>query len=162
MAAALTRISAGVERARRRGAASTLALLQLVAAAERIRPSDLATALNVHHSSITRQVQALEDAGHVEVTVDPEDRRSYLVSLTASGAQELHRLVGVGVDRFAFFVADWSTEDVRTLGHLLGKLEESIARAKQQAPDDRQPPDERRPDDRRLQRRDRTPREESS
>ncbi|MGH3794990.1 MAG: MarR family winged helix-turn-helix transcriptional regulator [Pseudonocardiaceae bacterium] len=136
MAAVLTRISSGVERVRRRGAASTLALLQLVAAAVQVRPSDLAATLDVHHSSVTRQVQALEDTGHVQVTVDPQDRRSYLVSLTDSGAAELRRLVDVGVDRFAFLVADWSAEDVRTLGRLLLKLEDSIARTKPHHPQD--------------------------
>jgi len=131
MAGVLTRISRGIERARRRGAASTLGILWMIAGAGRIRPSEIADALDVHQSSITRQVRALEAAGQVELTADPRDRRSCFITLTDAGRQELARLNLVGVGRFARFVADWDAEEVQTLSRLLLKLESSIAEVHQ-------------------------------
>jgi len=127
MVAALFTLTAGMERARRqRKAAGTLSLLQLVADRQPIRPSEIAEVQDVHPSLVTRQVRELEDAGHVQVAADPADGRSCLVTLTPAGAGELQRLTQAGLDRFALFVADWSTGDVRMLTTLLDKLRNSI------------------------------------
>jgi DNA-binding MarR family transcriptional regulator len=127
MVAALFTLTAGMERARRqRKAAATLSLLQLVADRQPIRPSEIAEVQDVHPSLVTRQVRELEDAGHVQVAADPADGRSCLVTLTPAGAGELQRLTQAGLDRFALFVADWSTGDVRMLTTLLDKLRNSI------------------------------------
>jgi DNA-binding MarR family transcriptional regulator len=128
MVAALFTLTAGMERARRqRKAAGTLSLLQLVADRQPIRPSEIAEVQDVHPSLVTRQVRELEDAGHLQVTADPADGRSCLVTLTPAGADELQRLTQVGLDRFALFVADWQPSDVRMLTALLNKLRNSIA-----------------------------------
>ena len=127
MVTALFTLTAGMERARRqRKAAGTLSLLQLVADRQPIRPSEIAEVQDVHPSLVTRQVRELEDAGHVQVAADPADGRSCLVTLTPAGAGELQRLTQAGLDRFALFVADWSTGDVRMLTTLLDKLRNSI------------------------------------
>ena len=127
MVAALFTLTAGMERARRqRKAAGTLSLLQLVADRQPIRPSEIAEVQDVHPSLVTRQVRELEDAGHVQVAADPAAGRSCLVTLTPAGAGELQRLTQAGLDRFALFVADWSTGDVRMLTTLLDKLRNSI------------------------------------
>ncbi len=128
MVIALFTVNAGLDRARRRSkGASTLSVLQVLAGREGVRPSDIAERLGVHPSLVTRQVQELEDAGYVEVTVDPADARSLRVALTRSGAREQQRLVQIGLDRFELFVADWESDDVRTLTALLEKLEHSKA-----------------------------------
>jgi DNA-binding MarR family transcriptional regulator len=128
MVAALFTLTAGMERAKRqRRAAAALSLLQLVAARQPIRPSEIADRQDVHPSLITRQVRELEDAGHVQVAADPADGRSCLVTLTPAGIGELQRLTQVGLDRFALFVADWQPGEVRTLTALLDKLRNSIA-----------------------------------
>lgn len=132
---ALFAVSNGLERARRRNpAAGTLALLHIVAHRERVRPSEVAAELGVHQSSVTRQMQALERAGQVDVAVDPDDRRSCFISLTPAGRAELERLNQIGLGRFAKFVAGWDAEDVHTLTRLLVKFEASkneVARAEQ-------------------------------
>lgn len=137
LVAALFVVSNGLERARRRNpAAGTLALLHILASREQVRPSEMAAELGVHQSSITRQVQALERAGQVELTMDPDDRRSYFVSLTPDGRRELERLNEIGLGRFAKFVAGWDPEDVRALTRLLVKFEESknkVARGEQRS-----------------------------
>jgi DNA-binding MarR family transcriptional regulator len=133
MAAALATVAAGLERARRRiPAASALAVLQAVAGRPGARPSDLAEALDLHPSSVSRQVQALERAGQVALTADPGDRRSCLVALTPAGEDEIRRLLAIGVGRYAKFVADWDAAEVRTLTRLLAKFEASKARVLRQ------------------------------
>jgi len=134
MVAALVSVSSGMERARRRGDASTLVTLQAIAARERVSPSDIAGELGVHQSTVTRQVRALEAAGQVTVDADPADRRSCFIALTDAGRSEIDRLTEIGLSRFALFVADWDAEEVRTLGRLLAKLEHSKAAVSQREP----------------------------
>ncbi len=128
MVTALFATNAALDRARRqRKGAGTLSLLQVVAATPGIRPSEIATAQDVHPSQVTRQVRELEREALIRVTPDAGDRRSCRVTLTSSGIDELQRLTEVGLDRFASFVADWDREEVRTLTTLLEKLELSKA-----------------------------------
>jgi DNA-binding MarR family transcriptional regulator len=125
---ALFTVNSSLDRARRRSTpASTLAVLQIVAAHQGISPSEIASDLDLHQSSITRQVRTLEDAGYVTVTINPQDRRSCHITLTEAGQDELNRLTQIGLGRFAQFVADWDAEEVRTLTRLLLKLEASKA-----------------------------------
>ena len=126
MVAALFTVQAGLERARRqRPGAGLLSLLQIIGEHGGIRPSEIAERRGVHPSLVTRQVRELEEGGYVAVVADPADGRSCLLTLTPEGIDELHRLVEVGLDRFAGFVADWSSDEVRTLTALLTKLEAS-------------------------------------
>ena len=128
MVAALFTLNAGIDRARReRKAASALNLLQVIASGEAARPSEIASRQRVHQSLVTRQVREMEDAGFVTVNANPADGRSCLVELTPAGADELGRLTRVGLERFALFVSDWDTEEVRTLTALLEKLQRSMS-----------------------------------
>ena len=130
MVVALFTLTAGLERARRqRKAASALSLLQVIAERDGIRPSEIADLQLVHPSLVTRQVRDLEDAGYAQVTGDPADGRSWLVTLTPAGQDEMRRLRQVGLDRFALFVADWEPAEVRALTGLMDKLRTSIAAA---------------------------------
>ena len=128
MVAALFVTKAALDRARRqKKGASTLSLLQVVAATPGIRPTEIAAAQDVHPSQVTRQVRELESAGLVRVTADPADRRSCRVTLTSAGVEEWERLTEEGLDRFCSFGADWEPEEVRTLTLLLDRLEGSQA-----------------------------------
>ena len=144
LVAALFAVTSGLERARRQiPDAAALSVLQVLAWADRnppaqqVRPKDIATALGVHRSAVTHQLQALEEAGQVTLTVDPADRRSWFVTLTDTGRAELERLTSIGMDRFAAFVADWDAQEVRTLTFLLVKFEASKAEAGRRAPPSR-------------------------
>jgi DNA-binding MarR family transcriptional regulator len=112
---------------RQKKGASILSLLQVVAAALGIRPSEIASVQDVHPSQVTRQVRDLESLGHVQVIADTADKRSCRVTLTSAGSDELQSLTEEGLDRFGSFVADWEPEKVRMLTSLLQKLEESKA-----------------------------------
>src|SRR5512133_3259084 len=103
LVAALFAVTSGLDRARRQiPDAAALSVLQVLAWAERqeplqqVRPKDIATALSVHRSAVTHQLQALEETGQVTLTVDPADRRSWFVALTDTGRAELGRVTAVG------------------------------------------------------------------
>jgi DNA-binding MarR family transcriptional regulator len=130
MVTALFATNAALDRARRqKKGASTLSLLQVVAATPGIRPSEIASAQDVHPSQVTRQVRDLESLGLLQVTADTADKRSCRVTLTTAGSGELQSLTEEGLDRFAAFVADWEPEEVQMLTSLLQKLEHSKAAA---------------------------------
>jgi len=64
MVTALFVTNAALERAKRqKKGASTLSLLQIVAATPGIRPSEIASAQDVHPSQVTRQVRELRAWG---------------------------------------------------------------------------------------------------
>jgi DNA-binding MarR family transcriptional regulator len=52
----------------------------------------LAAALGIRHSSVSQTRRSLEQAGLVESAVDPNDARSRLLHLSASGRQLVRRL----------------------------------------------------------------------
>lgn len=144
LVAALFAVTSGLDRARRQiPDAAALSVLQVLAWAERnqpvqqVRPKDIATALGVHRSAVTHQLQALEETGQVTLTVDPADRRSWFVALTDTGRAELERLTTVGLDRFAAFVADWDAQEVRTLTRLLVKFDAAKAEVGRRSPPSR-------------------------
>jgi DNA-binding MarR family transcriptional regulator len=128
MVAALMATVSSTARAGKKGYAATLRLLQALAAVDSARPSDLAAALDVHQSTISRQLQSLEDDGLITLTADSEDRRSCFAALSTRGRKHLEELQEFGLSRFALFVADWSQEEIHSLGTLLAKLEASKAR----------------------------------
>jgi DNA-binding MarR family transcriptional regulator len=140
MALALFTVKAGLDRAARlsRGA-SALSLLQALEPRDTLRPSQIASALQIHPSVVTRQVRELEDEGFVSVRANEQDRRSCLVSLTPEGRKETERLREIGLARFATFVADWDADEVRELTRLLNKLEASKAEIGEQERRARQP-----------------------
>ena len=144
LVAALFAVTSGLDRARRQiPDAAALSVLLVLAWAERnqpvqqVRPKDIATALGVHRSAVTHQLQALEETGQVTLTVDPADRRSWFVALTDTGRAELERLTTIGLDRFASFVADWDVQEVRTLTRLLVKFDASKAEVGRRSPPSR-------------------------
>jgi len=124
MVIALFTLNAGLDRARRQSpGAARLSVLQCLARPQQLHPSDIASALEVSPSLVTRHVQGLEEAGFVEVTQDPADHRSCVVALTTRGHEELERLQQVGVARFESFVATWDASDVVSFTGLLERLE---------------------------------------
>jgi DNA-binding MarR family transcriptional regulator len=129
MVAALMAVMHSTSRARRKGDASRLAALYVIAALPDNTPKAISEELGLHPSSVTRQIQALEQEGHVKVIADPADGRSCRVKLTTAGRAEMTRLEEFALRRFASFVADWDPQDIRTFTRLLIKFEQSKAAA---------------------------------
>ena len=124
----------GIERAKQKGLASQLVLLQAIDASKKASPSALQSELGWHLSHVTRQIQTLEAAGLARVSVHPDDGRSRIVELTRRGKTELSRLTEMGLKRFTLFVEVWDASDVRSLAALLEKFEKSKAEAVQRHP----------------------------
>jgi DNA-binding MarR family transcriptional regulator len=87
---------------------------------------DLAGALNLDASTVTRQVSALEASGLVERQPDPNDRRSSTIALTLEG----RRTMG-GVERerrlaIEALVTDWTDVERASLGRALSRLNASL------------------------------------
>lgn len=135
VADAVTRIVGRVKRAERRSDdARHLTMLSLVAQRGGVRPSDLAAALNRHTSQVSRELRALENDGLIALAAQADDRRTVLVTLTPAGVDHVTKLVDVGLERYATFLAGWPDDDVRTLARLLDRLDEGMDRAAQAAP----------------------------
>jgi DNA-binding MarR family transcriptional regulator len=94
----------------------------------RLRPAELARAVLLSRSGVTRLVQGLEREGLVERVACPDDLRGSLVQLTARGRDVLRQasrthLRGVG-ERFA---GRFDDGELRLLAGLLGRLHEPAA-----------------------------------
>jgi len=128
LSSGMTRVVAG------KPAVTRLAVLQTVAQAESVRPSEIAGALHLHQSQVTRQIKGLEDEGLIEVVANPEDNRSWLVTVTEAGRAEMARLQEVGMTKWRRYFADWDEEEVAQLARLLTKLHTSIEQDRSAGP----------------------------
>lgn len=129
MVAALMAVVHSADRARRKEDASRLAALYVIALDPESTPKAISEELGLHASSATRQIQALEQSGHVKVIADPVDGRSCRIKLTPAGRSEIERLQEQALQRFASFVAAWDAHEVRAFTQLLIKFEQSKAHA---------------------------------
>ena len=80
-----------------------------------LTPSELAEIERVKRPTATRTLRVLGDAGLVERTPDPEDGRSALVSVTATGRERLRRLRGRKNAYLARRMRELPAADVETL-----------------------------------------------
>lgn len=75
---------------------------------------------------MTRQVVALEKAGHARRTRDPADGRAVLVEATPQGLEDLARHREMRSELYAEVLADWSRLDRALLGELLERLNDDL------------------------------------
>ncbi len=80
-----------------------------------LTPSELAEIERVKRPTATRTLRVLGEAGLVERAPDPEDGRSALVSITATGRERLRRLRGRKNAYLARRMRDLPAGDVETL-----------------------------------------------
>jgi len=88
----------------------------------------LATAFGLDPSTITRQVQALEEIGLADRRTDPTDRRASILDLTPVGRDTLDRTRGHRRDRLRAALSDWSEADLADFGRLLAQFNVSVDR----------------------------------
>lgn len=138
LVAALFTVNGGLTRAaKQRPKAAELRLLQTVAMHEGSRPSELAEAMGVDRSLVTRQLRDLEDEGKVKVSPDPRDGRAFVAELTELGREQIAELTEFGLRRFESFLDGWETDEVRELTRLLWKFEHTKAAAVQREQEQR-------------------------
>jgi DNA-binding MarR family transcriptional regulator len=88
----------------------------------------LAQAFGLDPSTITRQVQALEETGLAHRETDPTDRRASLLDLTAHGRQVLEETRTRRREAFFRAMAEWSDGDREEFGRLLEKFNADLDR----------------------------------
>lgn len=92
-----------------------------------LTPSYIAEVGMVKPSGLSHRLARLERAGFISRTVDPEDRRSWLIRITPAG----RRIADQGIDIIAAahneLMRDLSATDRRTLGRLLTTLGSAVS-----------------------------------
>jgi DNA-binding MarR family transcriptional regulator len=82
---------------------------------------DLSRAVLVDNGHTTRAVARLVELGYVSREVDPEDSRSYLVSLTAKGRDSSAVIRNVLVEWANFIAVGVSKDDIATVYRVFDK-----------------------------------------
>lgn len=88
----------------------------------------LATAFGLDPSTITRQVQALEQASLVVRSSDPSDRRASLLDLSDEGERVLTATRALRRQWMELALGDWAEDEVADFARLLEKFNTSIDR----------------------------------
>jgi DNA-binding MarR family transcriptional regulator len=86
----------------------------------------LATSFGLDPSTITRQVQALEELGLAERRTDPTDRRASILDLSTNGREVLERTRAHRRARLQQALSDWSEADLVDFGRLLKEFNASL------------------------------------
>jgi DNA-binding MarR family transcriptional regulator len=86
------------------------------------RVAELADALGLDGSTVTRQLAALDRAGHIRRTTHPDDARATVVTATPAGKRAADALRRHRQERIAGHFAAWTTVDQRELSDVLHRL----------------------------------------
>ncbi|MFE6968473.1 MarR family winged helix-turn-helix transcriptional regulator [Isoptericola sp. NPDC057653] len=92
-----------------------------------LRLTALADQLWIDLSVTSRHVSHAVEQGWVERTRDPDDRRSWIVSLTPTGLRKLDEISARTSRLFAERMGDWDGEEVDRLAGLMARLHGSFA-----------------------------------
>jgi len=90
--------------------------------------ADITNRWAMEKMAVNRAVQRLVDAGHVARTRDPEDRRSYRLSLTPKGTKLHDKIAPTANKRYAELISSVPREE---LDALVATLRTMIARAEE-------------------------------
>ncbi|REF35641.1 DNA-binding MarR family transcriptional regulator [Thermasporomyces composti] len=91
-----------------------------------LRLSDLASLVQLDVSTVSRHARALEEAGYLHRTVDPDDRRASLVSITEAGRQVLAEIADRRRALLDAALVEWPDKDRRDLARLLTRLSDDL------------------------------------
>jgi DNA-binding MarR family transcriptional regulator len=91
-----------------------------------LSPSELAERERVKRPTATRVIARLTEAGLVERTTDPEDRRCALISLTAEGTALLRRVRARKTAYLARRLHELDADDTRALERAADVLEQLL------------------------------------
>ena len=123
-ASLLTSVIGLMRDARRRGAtqAGGAQLLVVLAKSGPSCGADLATALHLDQSTVSRQISALEADGLVRRRSSAQDRRVHELELTDDGRLAARTEIERRVRLLEVGVADWTEDDIETLSRLLARF----------------------------------------
>jgi DNA-binding MarR family transcriptional regulator len=90
------------------------------------RVAELAEALGLDGSTVTRQLGALDRAGHIRRTTHPRDARATVVEATPAGVRAADALRRHRQERIAGHFADWNAAEQRELRDVLHRLNDVL------------------------------------
>jgi DNA-binding MarR family transcriptional regulator len=93
-----------------------------------VRLSDLAQDLGVDVSTVSRQVQSLEQKGLVDRGPDPDDGRAVRLELTRKGKAVLRKMQAAWQETIAGVLVDWKPDDIREFAGLLARFASDLER----------------------------------
>jgi len=86
----------------------------------------LATTFGLDPSTITRQVQALEEVGLASRRTDPSDRRASILDLSPTGREVLDQTRSHRRQRLQQALSDWPDADLKDFARLLAEFNVSL------------------------------------
>jgi len=101
---------------------SAMAILGTITIRGPLRTSDLAQALGLDRSTVSRQVTAAITAGLVARDPDAKDARAAMLSLTSEGRKVQQKFAHAWHRLAMGMIADWNYQDQTELVRLLSKL----------------------------------------
>ena len=108
---------------------STFPLAKQLMCHDGMRLSDLAAAVELDASTVSRQIKQLEDKGIVERAADPDDGRASLIRITADGRDILQAAFRRRFERLKVVLEPWSQHDRDLLQDLLTRLAADLREA---------------------------------
>lgn len=81
----------------------------------------IAARLQVHPTSVTNAVDRLEDAGLVQRSTHPDDRRAFIITITDAG-QDLATRATAALNEQVFAQQDLSMSDIESLVDIIARM----------------------------------------
>jgi DNA-binding MarR family transcriptional regulator len=91
-----------------------------------VRASDVAQALGLDKSTVSRGIAQLDRLGLIERVPDPDDGRARLLRLTEDGAKRFGAIRSQRRAEFAAILERWDRSDLEKLARLLHRLNTDI------------------------------------
>lgn len=92
-----------------------------------VRASDVAQALGLDKSTVSRGITQLESLGLIERVGDPDDGRARLLRLTTVGAERFGAMRTQRQTEFRAILDRWNPTDLADLGRLLTRLNTDLS-----------------------------------
>jgi len=104
-------------------AVATLAAVHRLAP---VRLTEIAADIELEPSRVSKEVSRLLDAGLIEQSPDPTDRRALLLTITEAGADAWTRYRAAVDQQLERLLAGWNNRDLQRLATLLTRLAEDV------------------------------------
>ena len=93
-----------------------------------LRQIELADMLDIEPITLSRIVDRLEEAGHVERVADPADRRAWRLHVTRKAQPLIEKLRGIANEMTAHAFEGISPEHLKIAREVLGRVRENASR----------------------------------